>query len=189
MLNTRVLSFCVLFVLFCLLRADSSFARLSEIEDLDDGAMGIDADEDERRRFTFHAEFNRSAAFGVGRRQCETFRWAHGGKKRLIHFGPAILGADKDIAKALGRLRRSVSLLHLGMRPQFRSRDGLWSPCINLAFVMCAIRGWLPKQGGPHFYLATRADQLGKRCRPCSACNTNRSRGQFFDECTLKVFL
>ena len=77
-----------------------------------------------------------------------------------------------------------VTLLHLGMRPEHRARDGLWSPCTNLAFVMCAIRGWLPRQGGPNFYLATRMDAVGRRCRPCGACE--RLRGltlPFFDEC------
>ena len=99
--------------------------------------------------------FNRSSAFAVTAHQCRTFQWAHAKGPRPIHEGPAILGADKDINRALAGGRLSVSLLHLGMRPAYSARDGLWSPCTNLAFVMCALQGWLPKQGGSRFILAT----------------------------------
>ena len=84
--------------------------------------------------FTYHGAFNRSSAWGVSRRVCETFKWAHRAKgPRRIRAGPAIVGADKDIARALsgGRLG-SVSLLHLGMDPRRRERDGLWTPCTNV---------------------------------------------------------
>ena len=148
----------------------STFSKLTAGADESDGGG----------RYRFVAEFNRTRAFNADAHTCKSFRWAHAKGRRPIHGGAAILGADKDIARALPRLK-TVSLLHLGMRPESRARDGLWSPCTNLAFVMCAVRGWLPQQGGPNFFLASRFDAIGRRCRPCAACKDGAP--QFFDEC------
>jgi len=61
-----------------------------------------------------------------------------------------------------------------------RKRDGLWTPCTNVAFVMCALRGWLPGQGGvPLVHLATPGRSLMRKCRPCAECKPTL----FWDEC------
>ena len=67
-----------------------------------------------------------------------------------------------------------------GMNYSKRKRDGLWTPCTNVAFVMCALRGWLPGQGGvPLVHLATPGRSLMRRCRPCAECKPTL----FWDEC------
>ena len=89
-------------------------------------------------------DFNRSQAFSPHQQTCESFAWSHAsgaGVRRHIgmRHGPAIVGTDKDIGRALavdGAARRagvmSVNLLHLGMYYAKRHREGLWTPCTNV---------------------------------------------------------
>ena len=53
--------------------------------------------------------------------------------------------------------------------------DQLYTTCKNLAFVMCAVRGWLRSQQGPTFYLASRGAEIGRNCVPCGACRADLS--------------
>ena len=141
--------------------------------------------------------FNRTSAFEVTRKACQAISWTHGLSERRgvlgTTHGPAIVGTDKDIGRALSATResgtvrghglQSVSLLHLGMEYSRRAKDGMWTPCTNLAFMQCALRGYLRGQGGSHgarFFLATAGKNIGRRCRPCGACNASRPS---FDEC------
>lgn len=129
-------------------------------------------------------DFNRSSAFGVDRPTCASFRFgrAKAAKQpRQTHRGPALLGADRDLGKVLsaGRAGR-FSLMNMGMNYSRQKLDGLWTPCTNVAFIMCALRGWLPGQGGvPLIYLATPGSSLMRRCRPCGECRPEL----FWDEC------
>ena len=131
-------------------------------------------------------EFNRTSAFGVGHSTCATFRWARAKaakQERQTHAGPALLGTDRDLGRVLhaGRAGR-FSLMNLGMNYTKRKRDGLWTPCTNVAFVMCALKGWLPGQGGvPLIHLATPGRSLMRRCRPCAECQP----GLHWDECQI----
>ena len=139
--------------------------------------------------FAFRGPFNRSSAFAVGRGTCASFPWtAHATGPRQLHSGPAILGADRDIKHVLqkgdasGSKPASVNLLRLGMRPDERAHAGLWAPCTNLAYVLCAMQGCLPGQGGPNFYVATRVEGIGRRCRPCGPCAPDLHA---FNECAI----
>ena len=129
-------------------------------------------------------EFNRTNAFHVERSTCATFRWARAKaakQERQTHAGPALLGTDRDIGRILhaGRVGR-FSLMNMGMNYSKRRRDGLWTPCTNVAFVMCALKGWLPGQGGvPLIHLATPGRSLMRRCRPCAECQPSLH----WDEC------
>jgi len=139
--------------------------------------------------YRFFGPWNRSSAFGVDAARCSTFEWTHAKGPRPLHSGPAIVGADRDIKHVLqhgdaktGVRLPTVNLLHLGMRPDER-RAGLWSPCTNLAFVMCGMHGWLPGQAGhARFYLATSISRIGLRCRPCGPCNVSMHT---FNECSI----
>ena len=102
-------------------------------------------------------DFNRSSAFGVDRPTCASFRFgrAKAAKQpRQTHRGPALLGADRDLGKVLsaGRAGR-FSLMNMGMNYSRQKLDGLWTPCTNVAFIMCALRGWLPGRAACHSYI------------------------------------
>lgn len=152
----------------------------------------------DNRVVLYMGAFNRSAAFLALHSRCASFAWSHaadggeGGKSRArahvgVTSGPAIVGTDKDIGRALaknGSVRaaalKNVNLLHLGMNYARRYREGLWTPCTNLAFMNCALHGLLPGQREPEFFLATEGRSIGRRCRPCGACNASQPS---FDEC------
>ena len=53
------------------------------------------------------------------------------------------------------------------------THDHITAMCSQLLLALLA--------GGPRFQLATRGDSIGKRCRPCGACDAGRRN--FFDEC------
>ena len=134
--------------------------------------------------------FNRSSALGVDREQCASFKFGRekvGKQKKLVHAGPAIVGADMDVFRALVQTRDGVplgagrfSLMSLSMNYSKRHMAGQWTPCVNQAFIMCALRGWLPKQNGSWFHFATRGRSLMSRCRACAnKCNP----ALYWDEC------
>ena len=120
--------------------------------------------------------------FSLSTQGCPPFLRAKAGRQdRQEHAGPALLGTDRDLGHVLatGRAGR-FSLMNLGMNYSKRKRDGLWTPCTNVAFVMCGLRGWLPGQGGvPRLYLATPGRNLMRRCRPCAECKPQLH----WDEC------
>ena len=74
-------------------RADGTYEYSSFASLRDDEAPGG------ATPFVYRSDFNRSSAFGVNPAVCHGYRWAHAKGPRLIHAGPAILGADKDIAR------------------------------------------------------------------------------------------
>ena len=131
-----------------------------------------------------HGEFNHSSALTVKQSTCMSFRFGRAKaakQERQVHAGPALLGADYDLGHVLsaGRAGR-FALMNMGMNYTKRKLDGLWTPCTNVAFVSCALRGWLPGQGGkPLFYIATPGRSLMRKCRPCAGCEPNL----FWDEC------
>lgn len=98
-------------------RADGTYEFTSYVRLVGAGEEDGGGDEP-ASRYLHRAEFNRSAAFGIGRRRCERFQWAHAKGKRLIHAGPAILGADKvpicpcDLIGSTKLLRRFCMCRH-----------------------------------------------------------------------------
>ena len=140
---------------------------------------------------TIQGEFNRSTALSVTRSTCQTFEFgrAKAGKQaRQRHAGPALIGADADLGHVLHRGPAGrFSLMNMGMNysawahnTHGRRHDGLWTPCTNVAFIMCALRGWLPGQESRRtFHIATPGRELMSRCRPCGECLP----GLHWDEC------
>ena len=133
---------------------------------------------------------NRSSAFRIGREYCETMRWSY---SKFFSQGPAILGSDNDIRTVLHRNKNlTVTRLTLRMGRPFAlwrndshafnttNSGRLYTPCDNIAFVMCGVRGWLRGEAPPGlFYLATAGDQIGSRCNTCGTCRPDLS----WDEC------
>jgi len=120
-------------------------------------------------------------------------------QRRIPNYGPVMLGTDPDIADTLtSRRDLMVTALRMPMGRPYGTRSEaqidlerraavagraweetkrpfqLYTTCINLAFVMCGIRGWLPGQdGNGAFHLATRGSAIGSRCNPCGACRSD----------------
>lgn len=140
-----------------------------------------------------HYGLNRSAAFHLTRAQCMDFVWTapNGRKRRNANehdAGPAMLGTDRDIARKLHQMPAlQATILRMSMgRPWDLTKpsrpppsDPMYSPCVNLAFVVCAVRGWLRAQGGPRFFLASRSSDIGNSCKPCGTCRDDLA----WDEC------
>ena len=135
-------------------------------------------------RHTIQGEFSRAAAYGVTKDVCQTFvfgRAKAAKQKKQTHSGPALLGTDRDLGKVLSQGRAGrFSLMNMGLNYTKRHKDGLWTPCTNVAFIMCALQGWLPGQDGKRIvHLATPGKTLMRRCRPCGECKADL----FWDEC------
>ena len=130
---------------------------------------------------SMYTGINRSAAFSSTREQCRSMQWTY---SHHHANGPPILGTDVDLLRTIHgnrSLRVNMLRMHMG-RPWtlWREKDrtnesqllgSLYTPCANLAFIMCGLRGYLPNQlGAGTFYLATAARDIGKRCTPCGNC-------------------
>jgi len=127
---------------------------------------------------------NRSASFRVTRQFCHhANEWSYFKKRPR---GPPIFGTDGGIRTAYSRNQSLTGmLLRLSMgRPWDLNRLGqppssvstLYTTCQNLAFTLCAARGWLPNQGGSNVYLATTGSRLGETCQSCASFNYQTPR-------------
>jgi hypothetical protein len=124
---------------------------------------------------------NRSSAFRITREQCRSTRWTYSNHH---HHGPPIIGTDVDLLRVThGNRSLKVSMLRMHMgRPWTLSREKdrtnatqlygpLYTPCENLAFIMCGLKGYLQHQpGAGMFYLATAGRDIGSTCTPCGNC-------------------
>ena len=67
----------------------------------------------------------------------------------------------------------AMDMFTKGTRSNDSQRPVHWTPCTNLAFTMCALRGYLANDvpqfaegSGGRLYLATRGADLLRKCRP-----------------------
>lgn len=124
---------------------------------------------------THSSGLGRSDALSPTRLFCQRTRWAQFGAWRSgRRDGVPVLGTPADVSAALeGPPRLNATLLAAYSDPaSYRRRTigvQLYSPCLNLAFVACALRGWLRGQPGgqPMLRLASRGTELGRSCKPC----------------------
>ena len=108
---------------------------------------------------------------------CRSFPWSNGRRGRATAKGPAVFGVDQHVTAA--SRNQNVTILKMSMRPGQTWSSKLWTPCTNLAFVMCAVRGFLPGQGGPRIHLATRGSEITRNCRALAV----EDGGVAWDEC------
>jgi len=122
----------------------------------------------------------RSRAFSMSKEQCKAFPW----RSRDVTWQargrqPAIFGLDNDVRRELQSTQWAYAVLAMDMSTKgSRSNDSQyppvhWTPCTNLAFTMCALRGYLANDvpqfaegSGGRLYLATRGADLLRKCRP-----------------------
>ena len=122
---------------------------------------------------------DRSLAFSMSKEQCKAFPW----RSRDVTWQardrqPAIFGLDNDVRRELLNTQWAYAVLAMdmftkGTRSNDSQRPVHWTPCTNLAFTMCALRGYLANDvpqfaegSGGRLYLATRGADLLRRCRP-----------------------
>ena len=121
----------------------------------------------------------RLLAFSMSKEQCRAFPW----RSRDVAWHawgrqPAIFGLDNDVKRELRNTQWAYAVLAMdmytrGTRGNDSHRPAHWTPCTNLAFTMCALRGFLANDvpqfaegSGGRLYLATRGSDLLRRCRP-----------------------
>ena len=125
------------------------------------------------------AGVDRSRGFSMSKEQCMAFPW----RSRDVTWQararrPAIFGLDHDVRRELEKINWAYAVLAMDMftaaaRSNDSQRPVLWTPCTNLAFTMCALRGYLAN-AEPQFaegsagrlYLATKGADVLRRCRP-----------------------
>ena len=128
--------------------------------------------------FTHSSGLGRTNALSPTRAFCQRTRWAQFGPWRSgRRDGAPVLGTPADVSAALaGPPKLNATLLAAFSDPASYRRRAvgvqlLYSPCLNLAFVACALRGWLrgqPVPGGqPVLRLASRGSELRRSCTPC----------------------
>ena len=142
------------------------------------------------RFYATHQGLNRSAAFRISRDRCLATHWTY---SKFFSRGPAIIGSDSDIKTILHR-NKSLNLTRLTLRMGrpfalwrndshvFNATNAgrLYTTCENIAFIMCAVRGWLHGGTTPGLvFLATSGSEIGKTCNTCGACRPDLS----WDEC------
>ena len=116
----------------------------------------------------------------MSKEQCKAFPW----RSRDVTWQargrqPAIFGLDNDVRRELQSTQWAYAVLAMDMSTKgSRSNDSQyppvhWTPCTNLAFTMCALRGYLANDvpqfaegSGGRLYLATRGADLLRKCRP-----------------------
>lgn len=123
-----------------------------------------------------HPGIDRRLAFSMSKQQCQAFPW----RSRELDWRPqervpAIFGLDDDVRHALARTQWGYTVLAMDMFLN-GSRRNLsqvhWTPCTNLAFTMCALRGRLANDvpgaegAAGRLYLATKGADVLRRCRP-----------------------
>ena len=132
----------------------------------------------------------RGEAFGVTHPVCVATNWSYSHHQSR---GPPIIGTDSDIERTIrGNRSLHVMALRVRMGRPFVISDGrelsaymedpvgrlygqLYTTCQNLAFVMCALHGWLRGQEGSQFYLATAGSEIGNSCTTCGSCRPELS--------------
>ena len=124
----------------------------------------------------------------MGPEQCMTFPWrTHDVSWRPRADKPAIFGLDDDVRRAaLGQWKvATVLAMEMTSGAEAASQNGShhpkrsavnWTPCVNLAFTMCALRGHLANLEQPvsplqplrraKLFLATSGADIVRRCRP-----------------------
>merc|ERR1711935_770057 len=85
---------------------------------------------------------------------------------------------DNDVRRELLNTQWAYAVLAMdmfikGTRSNESQRPVHWTPCTNLAFTMCALRGYLSNDvpqfaegSAGRLYLATKGADLLRRCRP-----------------------
>ena len=134
---------------------------------------------------------NRTSAFHITKSVCNAINWTYSNHQTR---GPPIIGTDYDIAKVIhGNRSLRVTVLRQRMGRPFTLNPvakealayaadpihwlhgQLYTTCQNIAFIMCAVRGWLRGQRSSTFYLASPGVGIGKSCEPCGACRPDLS--------------
>jgi len=124
---------------------------------------------------THSSGLGRRGALHPTRAFCQRTRWAQFGSWRSgRRDGVPVLGTPADVSTMLeGPPKLNATLLAAHSDPASYRRRAvgvqLYSPCLNLAFVACALRGWLRGQpdGQAVLRLASRGSELGRNCKPC----------------------
>ena len=116
---------------------------------------------------------SRAAAWSMSAQQCTSFPWrANDPGWRPRAEQPAVFGLDDDVRRhVLGRRWDNATVLAMEMTVNSDASPVHWTPCANLAFAMCALRGHLANRvpgttAAARLFLATRGSDVVRRCRP-----------------------
>lgn len=119
----------------------------------------------------------REQAMQMNASACATFPWhAYNTSWRTSSGQPALFGLGADVEEALRRNMHAAALAMPMLASARRTAVPVWTPCTNLAFTLCAARGYLgnaltsrrskvPKKHAPSMiYLTTRGSDIMAQC-------------------------
>lgn len=120
----------------------------------------------------------RERATNMSASECASFPWhAMNTSWRPVNGQPAVFGLTIDTREALRRYMRATALQMPMTMVARRVAVPIWTPCTNLAFTLCAARGFLhnkavskltnaPKRRtNALLHLATRGADIMSRCK------------------------